>query len=50
MLTFLLILLLVALLFGLGTALQVAFWTLAIIALVVAALVFGTTAYLRRHS
>jgi hypothetical protein len=48
MLTFLLILLLVAVLFGLGTALEVAFWTLAIFAAVVLALVLGTRALLRR--
>jgi hypothetical protein len=48
-LTLLLILALMALLFGLGAALEVALWALAVIALVVLALVVGGTAYLRRH-
>jgi hypothetical protein len=47
-LTFFLILLVVALLFGLGTALEVALWTLVIAAVVVVALVFATRAALRR--
>ena len=49
MLTLLLILGLVAVLFGLGAALEVAFWTLAVIVLVVVGLVYGTGKYLRRH-
>jgi len=48
MLTFLLVLLLVAVLFGVGTALEVAVWTLAILMLVVLALVLGAQALLRR--
>ncbi len=48
MLTFLLILLLVAVLFGLGTALEVALWTLVIAAVVVVALGFVARAALRR--
>ncbi len=48
MLTFLLILLLVAVLFGLGTALEVALWTLVIAAVVVVALGFVARSALRR--
>lgn len=48
MLTFLLILLVVALLFGLGTALEVAFWTLVIAAAIVVALFLAARAVLGR--
>lgn len=48
MLTFLLILLLVAVLFGLGTALEVALWTLVIAAAVVVVLALVTRSALRR--
>ena len=48
MLTFLLILLLVAVLFGLGTALEVALWTLVIAAVVVVLLGLGVRALLSR--
>jgi len=47
-LTFLLILLLVAVLFGLGTALEVALWTLVIAAVVVVLLGLGVRALLSR--
>jgi hypothetical protein len=49
MLTLLLVIALIALLFGLGAALEVAFWALALIVLVVLALVFGAGAYFKRH-
>ena len=48
MLTFLLILLLVAVLFGLGTALEVALWTIVIAAVVVVLLGLGVRALLSR--
>jgi hypothetical protein len=49
MLTLLLILALVAVVFGLGAALEVAFWAFALVVLVVVGLLFGTGMYLRRH-
>ena len=49
MLTLLLILALVAVLFGLGAALEVAFWAVALVVLVVVGVLFGTGLYLRRH-
>jgi hypothetical protein len=49
MLTLLLILALVAVIFGLGAALEVAFWALALVVLVVVGVLFGTGLYLRRH-
>lgn len=48
MLTFLLILLLVAVLFGVGTALELALWTLLIVAAVVVALALVARSALRR--
>lgn len=48
MLTFLVILLLVAVLFGLGTALEVALWTLLIAAAVIVLLGLGVRALLSR--
>jgi uncharacterized membrane protein len=47
-LTFFVILLVVAVLFGIGTALEVALWTLVIAAAVVVALFLATRAALRR--
>jgi hypothetical protein len=49
MLTLLLVIALVAVLFGLGAALEVALWAIGLVALVVLAVVVGTTSYLRRH-
>lgn len=49
MLTLLLILALVAVLFGLGAALEVAFWVFALVVLIVVGALVGTGAYLRRH-
>lgn len=49
MLTLLLVLALLAVLFGLGAALEVAFWAPAVIVLVVVGLVYGAGRYLRRH-
>jgi hypothetical protein len=49
MLTLLLILALVAVIFGLGAALEVAFWAFALVVLVVVGVLLGTGLYLRRQ-
>ena len=49
MLTLLLILALVAVIFGLGAALEVAFWVFALVVLLVVGALFGTGLYVRRH-
>ena len=48
MLVLLVVLLVVAVLFGLGTALEVAFWTLVVAAAILVALVLAARAALRR--
>ena len=50
MLVFLVILLLIALVFGLGTALEVAFWTLLVVAAVVVLAGLAVRSTLRRFS